>query len=258
MSKKLYKEFISYVRTINDERQPVKLTYPLDEILFLTLCGSLSGCEGWEEIAFFGEEHIKFLKKYLPYKDGIPKPITIFRVMSMIPIDVFEDIFRLWFAKFNKGGILSIDGKTIRGSRKGGKEALHVLHAYDTENGILLGYKNVDSKTNEIPVIPEILKELDVNGKIITLDAMGAQRQICQEITDQGGDYVIGLKGNQGNLYEDTKLLFSEKEELEISESYDVDKAHGRIEERKIYATEDIGYLIEEHIFFKFKKRYNV
>jgi predicted transposase YbfD/YdcC len=247
MSEKLYREFINYSRQIEDPRQPIKLTYPLDEILFLVLCGTISGCEGWDEISFFGEEHIKFLRGYLKYESGIPSSTTILRVLSMIKSDIFEEFFGEWFCKFNSGNIISIDGKTIRGSKRGGKKALHILHALDAESAVLLGYKHVDGKTNEIPVSKEMIEELDINGKIITLDAMGAQREICESIISNGGDYVIGLKGNQGNLHEDVKFLFKERAEIQISEKYDIDKCHGRIEERTLYATEDLGYLLEEH-----------
>lgn len=247
MSQDIYTEFINYTRTINDPRQPIKRTYPLDEILFLGLCSTLSGCEGWDEMSFFGEEHIDFLRNYLPYENGIPSTSTIFRVISMLPCDDFEEFFTSWFNNFKCSGHISIDGKAIRGSKKGGKSPVHILHACDSQSGILLGYKTVSDKTNEIPVAAQLIEELNINDCTVTLDAMGCQRNTCSTIVNNGGNYVINLKGNQGNLHSDIKLLFDEKEYLDIKTSSSVDKGHGRIEERKIYATEDVGYLIEQH-----------
>ena len=120
----------------------------------------------------------------------------------MIKSDIFEEFFNEWFNKLSSSNIIAIDGKTVRGSSRGKKNALHILHALDSKNGILLGYRTVNNKTNEIPVSRDMIEEMDVNGKIITLDAMGAQRETCASIISGGGDYVIGLKGNQGNLHE--------------------------------------------------------
>lgn len=247
MSIEFHNSFITYCHTIEDHRQPIKRTYPLDEILFLGLCATLAGCEGWNDIHFFGENNIDFLKEYLPYKEGIASVSTIFRVLSTLSNDGFKSFFLSWFNGFNTSEYISIDGKVVKGSKRDGKSALHILHACDSASGVIIGYKEVGSKTNEIPVAPDLIKELDIEGKTVTLDAMGCQKSTCEAILSQGGDYTINLKGNQGNLHDDVKLLFDEKEHLLIDTATEIEKGHGRIEERTIYATEDISYLVEKY-----------
>ena len=247
MSEKIYSEFVNYCRQINDPRQEIKRIYPLEEVLFLVLCSTLSGCYGWDEISFFGEQNIDFLEEYLPFEHGIPSSSTIFRVVSLFPNSEFEEFFTSWFNKFNDSKNISIDGKTIKGSKKGREKPIHMLHACDSDTGVLIGSSQVDTKTNEIRIIPKLLEKLDINDCTITLDAMGCQRDICNQIVENGGDYVIGLKGNQGTLYDDVKLLFDEKECLNITTNQHLSKGHGRIEDRRIYATEDIEYINEQH-----------
>ena len=247
MKQEFCKEFISYCQTIRDFRQPVKKTYPLEEIIFLVFCATLAECDGWDEMVFFGEENVEFLRQYLPYEHGIPSPSTMLRVISTLSPEGFEKHFQSWFMQLNDSKHIAIDGKTIRGSKKNKKSAVHLIHACDSKTGIALGYKKVNDKSNEIPSVPELIKDLDIQDRIITLDAMGCQRATCETIINNGGDYVIGLKGNQGTLYSDIKLLFDEKEELIISSNTSIDKGHGRIEERTVYATEEMGALLDQH-----------
>lgn len=252
LSPSLHIDFIEYCQGIEDCRQPVKLTYPLDEVLFLGLCGVISGCDGWEEISFFGENHIKFLREYLPYKENIPSSSTIARVFSIISPAIFEEFFTNWFGKFlgsslPEGTVISIDGKTVCGSKSASNRALHMLHACVAESGLLLGYKTTDSKSNEITAIPALLENLDINGCIVTLDAMGCQRDICAKIKENGGDYVIGLKGNQGTLNEDVRLLLEDFQALEAKFDVSVDAGHGRVETRSVTAISAGDYLQENH-----------
>jgi predicted transposase YbfD/YdcC len=252
LSPSLHIDFIEYCQGIEYIRQPVKLTYPLDEVLFLGLCGVISGCEGWEEISFFGDNHIKFLREYLPYQENIPSSSTIARVFSIISPAIFEDFFTNWFGKFlgaslPEGTVISIDGKTVCGSKSASNRALHMLHACVAESGLLLGYKTTDSKSNEITAIPDLLESLDINGCIVTLDAMGCQRNICAKIKENGGDYVIGLKGNQGALNEDVRLLLKDFQTLEANSNVSVDAGHGRVETRKVTAVSAGDYLQETH-----------
>lgn len=140
--------------------------------------------------------------------------------------------------------ILSIDGKTIRNSGK--DKALHIVSAWCHNNQMVFGQTKVDSKSNEITAIPEVLKMLDLENKVITLDAMGAQRSICSQIVEAGGDYVISLKGNQGTLHEDVQLhLEDPQNQLLINENND--KGHGRIEQRIASVSHDINWLQEQH-----------
>jgi len=238
----LHVDFIEYCRGISDNRQPVKLTYPIDEVLFLGLCSVMSGLEGWEDMSFFGNNHIDFLQEYLPYEDGIPSRSTISRVFSIISPEIFEAFFLDWFDKLlgrylPDGATIAIDGKTVCGSKSADKRALHMLHACVVESGLLLGYKTTDSKSNEITAIPALLEKLDIRGCVITLDAMGCQRDICTKIKEGGGDYVIGLKGNQGTLNNDVRLLLEDLQSLEIDNNICVDAGHGRVETRNVTTT---------------------
>jgi predicted transposase YbfD/YdcC len=250
-----YQELVSICSQFPDSRDPVKRTYPLPEIVFLSYCGLCAGCEAWSELHAFAVENEDFLREYLPYASGIPSADTIARVFSLLSPALFEEIFAPWWDEFCGGAsaskrIIAIDGKTLRGShdRASGKSALHALHAYAAESGILLGFREVDSKTNEISVIPEMLDVIDVEGSIVTLDAMGCQRDICRKIGDAGGDYVIGLKGNQGTLSDDVRLLLEQMpQEMSRQTMQDTDAGHGRVEIRHVTVTEDISYLCETH-----------
>ncbi len=247
MSEEFYSQFIFYCRNIEDYRQPVKRTYPLEEIIFLVFCATLSGCDGWDEMVFYGNNNIDFLKKYLPYEHGIPSSSTILRVISTLSPQGFEKQFREWFMRYNQAKQISIDGKVLKASKTAQESALHLLHACDSSKGLILGYKKVAGKTNEVKVLPELLEDLNIEDRTVTIDAMGCQREVCKKIIEKGGNYVISLKGNQGTLHSDIKLLFSDKDELNISTHQTVEKGHGRIEIREMWATEELDCLIEQH-----------
>ena len=245
-------DFIEYCRGIEDPRQPVKRTYPLEEVLFLGMCGVMSGCEGWDELSFFGESQLTFLQEYLPYRSGIPSPCTISRVFGAISPSIFETFFTDWFGRLltsslSEDTVIAIDGKTVCGSGGVHNRALHMLHACVAQTGLILGYKTTDKKSNEITAIPELLECLDIRGCVVTLDAMGCQRNICEKILEDEGDYVIGLKGNQGNLNEDVRLLLQDCQLLETDISTSYDAGHGRVETRKVTAIAAGEYLSNTH-----------
>lgn len=233
-------------RSVKDPRIDRSRLYPLIEILFLTTSAVLSGFEEWEEIVDFGEEKFDWLRKYLPYENGIPSHDTVNRVISMIDYRVFESCFVNWATmdiELPQGTVISIDGKKLRGSAtkreqqtphaQGGKSAIHLVHAWCNELELCLAQYKTDTKSNEITAIPVILDFLEISGCIITLDAMGCQKTIAEKIIDKGGDYIMGLKGNQEMLSQATIAAFSEQEEQANAdkELWDV-KDHGRKESR--------------------------
>ena len=237
---------IQIFRPVPDPRIDRTKRYELIEIIFLTICAVFSGFETWEEIGDFGTEKLAWLQKYLPYKHGIPSHDTINRVMSMINHKVFEECFMSWasMALSLPGGTqISIDGKKLRGSAtkkeqqtsndQGGKQAIHTLNAWCNGLQMCLGQRQVDGKTNEITAIPELLDFLELEGTIISIDAMGCQKEIAGKIREKKADYIFGLKDNQESLSMGALEAFEARNAWN-QQDYDEqdDKGHGRLEKR--------------------------
>jgi len=218
----------------------------LMEILFIGLCTILSGGEGFTDMYLFAKSREDWLRKYIVLPGGIPSHDTFHRVFGIIDPKAFTDCFMKWTMSIRRatgGKVIALDGKTLRHSFDtwSGQSALHMISAWATEAGLALGQERVDGKTNEIPVLPELLEKLDIRGKTVTTDAMGYQKEVAAKIIDKGGDYLLCVKGNQSGLYEDLKEFFHDCGDFAgIEHSYfeTLEKAHGRIEERKCWAIE--------------------
>lgn len=244
-------EVLGYLSIIQDPRLDRRKLHKLMDILFLSVCACLCGCDTWADIHEFAGIQEEWLKRYIELGNGIPSADTIARVFSLINPDEFETAFRNWvfsFYKVEEGKIIAIDGKRVRGSYGNGKSAIHMVGAFATEAGLALAQIKTEDKSNEITAIPELLDALLLKGSIVTLDAMGCQKNIVEKINQQGGDYVISLKGNQGNLHEDVRLfLITEKESEFKNTSHDfyetIEKGHGRIETRRYWITDNIQWL---------------
>jgi len=233
--------------SVSDARSHRNQKYALETILGIAIIGGLAGIDSFSGLADFAESHHSDLKKYFDLPAQTPSHDTFQRVLDAISPQEFYACFHEFTRRISRtfsDKIISIDGKTIRNSGADGESSLHLVNAWSEANSLVLAQVKVDKKSNEITAIPKILSLFDVAGKIITIDAMGAQRQICSQIVGAGGDYVIALKGNQGTLHADAKLFlddhFIEKELLQHTEN---DKAHGRLEARSAFVTEDIGFL---------------
>jgi len=231
-------DFMSNFNTIPDPRIERCKRHALMDILFLSISAVLCGAEGWEEIEDFGHARLDWLKKYFPFENGIPKHDTIARVLSRLSPKALQDSFIAWMndaCELSQGEVIAIDGKTVRRSFKKGdrKSAIHMVSAWACQNNMVLGQQKVNAKSNEITAIPALLELLEIKGCIVTIDAMGCQTAIAQTILDQGADYVLALKGNQGELSDDVKMLF-EQSTLPLKEqsTEEVDSGHGRIETR--------------------------
>lgn len=235
---------------IPDHRIDRTKKHPLESILYIVLCGTISGIDSWIGYEDYAEEHEEILKQFIDMPNGPPSHDTIARVISGLDVEKFEASFESFTRtlKEKAKGIIAIDGKTMRGSfdNKKGIKARHIVSAWANECKLVLGQEKVDDKSNEITAIPELLKRLDLQGNIVTIDAMGCQKTICQQVVDQGGDYVISLKGNQGTLHKDVKLWFEDRSRHVDHVWEEWDKGHGRIEHRLCEATGDIGWL-EDH-----------
>jgi predicted transposase YbfD/YdcC len=191
-------------RTLRDPRVERNKKHNLLDIITLSILAVLCGADSYDEIEFYGKENFAFLKQFLRLKNGIPSHDTINRVFQMLNPREFERCFVLWAQGLKDEGILdrviAIDGKTVRGSRVlrkvqakdsfHNKSPLHSVHAWSCENGICLGQMACGEKTNEITTIPQLLDMIDINGSIITIDAMGTQTAIAEKIVENGGDYT--------------------------------------------------------------------
>ena len=247
-------ELLGYLSIIHDPRLDRKKLHLLTDILFIGVCASLCGCDTWEDIHLFAMTREDWLRNYVELPNGIPSVDTIARVFSLIDPAEFETAFRNWVCtlyEVKEGNIIAIDGKRLRGSYGAEQSAIHMVHAFAAESGLALGQVKTLEKSNEITAIPELLDALLIRGSIITLDAMGCQKKIVEKIIDRGGDYVISLKGNQGNLHDDVKLfLETEKQRNFCKTPHDyyetVEKGHGRVETRRYWITDKIDWLDPE------------
>jgi predicted transposase YbfD/YdcC len=242
---------IEHFENISDPRIDRSKRHKLIDIIVIVIVGVICGAESWRSIEMVAEVKQDWLKTFLELPNGIPSHDTIARVFSRISTRQFQICFSLWMkatATLTNGHVIAIDGKRLRGSfdKASDKSAIHMVSAWATENGVVLGQVKVDDKSNEITAIPKLLKVLDIAGCIVTTDAMGCQKPIGAQIVAQGGDYVFGLKGNQGNTLGAVEMHFDTTNSvLETLTTTDGD--HGRIETRnyKVIAATEVPELLE-------------
>lgn len=237
---------------LNDSRQDSKLLHPLNEILFLTIAAVLSCAESWRQIYDYGVEKIDFLRKYFPYEHGVPSKSTLCSVLGLISHNKFEVWFMEWASHLIDilpEELINIDGKTIKGSRTKNKKATHILNVFAKKQGIILAQRTVDEKTNEIPELPKLLDDLQIEGATISIDAMGCQKNVVSKIIQKKANYFIGLKENQPSLYDACRYLFSEKDKAPNCFDYFSERScgHGRIEWRKCWVTSIPDWFSQEY-----------
>jgi len=249
---------------LTDLRQEWKIRHKLSEIVMIVLLSMLSNADEWEQIEDFAYANEEFLREHLTLENGIPSHDTIQRVMSIIEPKELQGVQLTWGELINSEEgeklkkLLNIDGKTMRGTASAKKKALHVVSAYSHEDGISLGQVVVNEKENEIVAIPDLLDEIAIKDTVVTIDAMGCQTEIAKKIVKKKADYVLALKGNQGNLHKDVQDYFADPEfrhKIESEGGYHktVEKARGQIETRKYYQTEDISWLPDLKKWFGMK-----
>lgn len=227
-----------------------KVVYRLDEILLLCLCAVISGGESFVDIAEYGEEKLEFLRTLAPFEHGIPSHDTLSAMFRALDPEEFSRAFAVWVAGLAgriEGAVVAIDGKTARGSRAGGESPLHLISAWCDDPGLVPGQQASAHKKNEIRDIPVLLDLLSLRGTVVTLDAMGCQREIAAKIRDKGADYVLALKGNQGGLYEDVRLWFEEREQPNTRQCQMVDSNKGKVETRSYSQCDAIKWLRVRH-----------
>jgi len=243
--------FLDFFRAIPDHRIERKKLYSVGELLLVAFCGVIAGCDSWGDFELFGKTKLDYLQQHLPFENGAPSDDTLRRFFRALAPEPFEACFLAWVRSFQLDltlRVVAIDGKTSRRSVEGENRAFHMISAFASEVGVVLGQLKVDGKSNEITAIPQLLEVLDITGATVTLDAMGCQVKVVDKIVACGADYVIGLKGNQSRLNDDVRVMFEEKPAtMTFAVSETIDKGHGRIETRKCTVTEDIAWLKARH-----------
>lgn len=248
--------FLRYFKDLQDPRQQGKIAYPLDEILLLCLLAVLAGAECFTEIALFGTKKLALLRRFRPFKDGTPAHDHLGDILATLDAEQFQGCFAAWVAAVTgvPEGVVAIDGKASRRSgRKGAsRDSIHMVSAFAARQRLVLGQVKVAEKSNEIIAIPKLLDMLAIEGAILTIDAMGCQRDIAQRVIDKKADYVLALKGNQGSLRDDAELFVTEQKasgfvDTEISRDTTVDGDHGRIETRTTTVIHDVEWLQQRH-----------
>jgi predicted transposase YbfD/YdcC len=233
---------------VEDPRLERTKLHELSDILVITLCGVICGADEWTEIELFGKAKFDWLKTFLKLPHGIPSHDTFGRVFSLLDPEQLERCFLTWMqalAEATGGRLIAIDGKTLRRSfdKADAKAAIHMVSAWCETNHLVLGQLATDAKSNEIEAIPRLLKMLDLSDSVVTIDAMGCQRDIAKQIVDQQGHYILQVKKNQETLYDRVKETFDELTCRPIpgvpyAHHEEVDAGHGRVETRRIWSTE--------------------
>lgn len=238
---------------LRDPRVGNAKRHKLLDILVIAICAVICGADSWSEVELFGNNKRTWLNQFLELPKGIPSHDTFGRVFALIDPDEFRRRFMAWVQAINEltqGQVVAVDGKQLRGSgdKAHGREAINLVSAWASANQLVLGQVKVAENSNEITAIPQFLQLLDLSGCLVTVDAIGTQSEIARQIVEQGGDYLLAVKENQGHLYEDLEYLFRLEREREfqaspITYAKQVNKGHGRLEIRQCWATSDPEYL---------------
>jgi predicted transposase YbfD/YdcC len=236
-----------YFSKLSDPRIHRNKKHLLIDIIILSIIAIICGAESWDSIELFGKSKKEFLSKILKLPNGIPSHDTINRVFSLINATKFENLFIGWVNSIKdkkiKSEVISVDGKTVRRSKDSfhQKSPIHIVSAWANNNQLVLGQKKVNEKSNEITAIPKLLELLDIEDCIVTIDAMGTQKDIADTIIGNNADYILALKGNQGYLKEDAENIFNSQKSDSTDEM--IEKGHGRIETRKCEVITQIDFL---------------
>jgi predicted transposase YbfD/YdcC/predicted DNA-binding protein (UPF0251 family) len=241
---------------LKDPRVDRTKRHALGDLLAIAICAIICGADGWTQVAKFGRCKVKWFQTFLDLPHGIPSHDTFGRVFAALDPEAFEACFLHWIADLasaSAGRLIAIDGKTIRRSldAANGKAAIHLVSAWCAANHLVLGQVATDAKSNEITAIPQLLKLLDLTDAVVTIDAAGCQKKIAQQIVEQGGHYLLQLKGNQGSLHEETVTLFDQCltddcHGVSYHTAQTLNKGHGRVEARQLWATSEVNWFAEK------------
>jgi len=257
----VYAKFNNCFANINDPRQQGKVKHLLSEILFISVMAVIAGADEISDIAKYASSCANWFRAFLMLPNGVPSHDTFNRVLCLINPVEFEKSFVSWVSCYKdqlniteEMDVINIDGKTLRGSadKNTGKKAIHMVSALSTKYGLVLGQTKCAEKSNEITAIPELLNVLDIAGALITIDAMGCQKKIARKILSKGADYLLALKGNQGNLLNEITEMFDKIKYKEFAhyiwgQDTETSKDHGRIETRHCITINNLDWLFEIH-----------
>ena len=244
-------QFMSYWEGLDDPRRGNAALHDFHELLVIALCAVLCGGQGAVDMALFARAKEAYLRGFLELSNGVPSHDTFSRLFRDLDPDQFRLSFQQFMAQFSAQtqGVVAIDGKVLRRSfdRASGKSALHMVSAWGCEQRLVLAQIATEDKSNEITAVPKLLEMLTLKGTIVTADALNCQRAIAGQIVEQGGDYALALKGNQGTLHDDVRRLLDDPECKAATSAPDVEGDHGRIETRTATVSTEIGWLEREH-----------
>jgi predicted transposase YbfD/YdcC len=248
----------THFASLNDPRRPHRRLHHLQDLLVIALCAVIAGAQDWQQIETFGHKRLDWLRSFLKLPHGIPSHDTFERVFDRLKPQAFQACFRRWVEAITDGLRLrhiAIDGKTLRGSGSAKLGPLHLVSAWATEQKLSLGQVAVDGKSNEITAIPALLELLDLHGALVTLDAMGCQKAIAEQIHVSGGDYVLAVKDNQPTLHEDVHQVFVQGLEgdfagVEHRSHTTTEQGHGRTETRRYHVVKVPAALAQKHAAF--------
>jgi predicted transposase YbfD/YdcC len=251
-----------HFETIKDPRIERTKRHKLVDILTIAILAVICGADSWVGMESFGKAKQKWLKRILALPNGIPSHDTFARLFARLNPEQFQACFLSWvqsLVRLSAGEVVAIDGKTLRQSYDSGddKAAIHMVSAWATANRLVLGQQKVDAKSNEITAIPQLLKLIEIEGCIVTIDAMGCQKAIAQAIVGRNADYVLALKDNQGGLFADVQQIFAHAQSCNfVGIAHDfhqtVDKGHGRVEIRRCWTMEQVEFLVDADKWVKF------
>lgn len=253
--------FLDHFSGLNDPRQAGKVFYPLDEVMLLALCGVVAGADDFVEISLRGQENLDFLRRFRPFRRGIPSHDALNDLFNALDHEAFRDSFIAWAESLRAAtpadegpSVAAVDGKTSRRThdKAKGRAALHLVSAWATTQRPVIGQEAIDDKENEIIAIPRLLKMLELKGALVTIDAMGCQKDIANAIIDRGGDHLLPVKDNHPTLRNDIELFFTEQRGCGFANAETffhetVDNDHGRLEIRRHWSTADVAWLKEAH-----------
>ncbi|HEY1929576.1 MAG TPA: ISAs1 family transposase [Caulobacteraceae bacterium] len=248
---------LDHFAEVADPREAWRVAHPLPEVLLLVVCGSIASCDDFDDIAAWGEAHLDFLRRFLPYHHGVPGQRWLNILMNRIDPGLFSACFMAWARELRPDApdLVALDGKTSRRShdRSAGLAALHLVSAFATRERLVLGQEAVADKSNEIEAIPVLLERLGegdgLKGALVTIDAVACNPKIAGEIIDQGADYLLAVKANQPTLHGEVERFFADAPEQALDRHLDLDKGHGRIEDRRVFVSADTSWMTGERRF---------
>jgi predicted transposase YbfD/YdcC len=248
---------LDHFATIEDPREPWRVAHPLPEVLLLVVCGTMADCDDYEAIAAWGKAHLPFLRRYLPYHHGVPGGRWLTLLMNRINPALFRDAFTGWVRETwpDKPELVAIDGKTSRRShdRSAGRAPLHLVSAFATTSRLVLGQEAVADKSNETGAIPVLIERLAAKGglkeALVSIDAVATNPTIAAVIRAAGAHYLLAVKANQPTLRAEIEAFFAQARLGTLDTAQDLDKGHGRIEERSIAVAREVDWLSGERRF---------